>query len=52
MTKVDYIIYGENDVVIADGSCKARADAWEMQDICDHASVEMDDVWSMETTRA
>lgn len=50
--KVDYIIFGENDSIIATGVCFARVGEWQMQDICDDAGVDMGDVWSMQTTDA
>jgi hypothetical protein len=48
--KVEYTIYGENDAVLKQGECFARYGEYEMQDICDHANIDFDDVWSMTTT--
>ena len=50
--KVEYTIYGENEAVLKQGECFARHGEYEMQDICDHAGIDFDDVWSMETTDA
>lgn len=47
---VEYKALGENDSVLAEGECNAREGEWEMFDICTHAGIDMDDVWSMETT--
>ncbi len=48
---VDYKLFGEGEKIIAEGSCVARQNDWEMYDICKHAGVNMDDVWSAETTK-
>ncbi len=47
---VDYILYGENDKVLAKGECQARFGEYELLDICNHAGVDMDDVWNVSTT--
>lgn len=50
--KVQYTIYGENEAILKHGECFARYDEYEMQDICDHASIHIEDVWSLATTEA
>ncbi len=50
--KVKYVIYGENDSVLHEGECCARSGSHEVRDILDHASIDFDDMWSIETTES
>ena len=47
--EVEYILYGEGEKVLAEGKCKARSGDYEWTDICEHAGINIDDVWSVST---
>lgn len=42
---VEYVIFGENDTVLAEGQCEVSDDEHEMSNICKHARIPTDDVY-------
>lgn len=52
LLEVDYILYGENETVLAKGVCAVRDSSYQTSDICIHAGVKFDDVYSVEVISA
>ena len=48
--KVFYTIIGEANKVLAQGECNVANNKWETENICNHANIDIDNLWSLETT--
>lgn len=48
--RVFYTIIGEANKVLAQGVCNVADNKWETENICSHADIDIDRLWSLETT--